>query len=1463
MPRRSLPRRLRELSQLSRLAGALLLGIVVSWFAAAASEVPQPTSIEALKIGLSQDKQTQLITGWNSALTSGDPSLVIAAVDLLEFAPPELRARILVQAKASSALPTLFKSLDEDKRDLLIRSLFTYPELVSPLADALGHEIASVPRVRANLQYISDIIVALNRAPDLSPDIARALILGQPSIDDAQVRQTIASLLIAHAASLKRLETEIRSLSQSRNSDDHQLSIQLLMTMGAKVPDSSVERALVQPEGLQLNAIEYLGVRPEPLSTDDLKILIPILARPSSPAIWKATYETLAKRNPDLLNAFFTKYKEQFDGWAKLPAKTLVQILQSLPLEQSAELSTWPLIKSNDDSCDILVVNLLLVRRRALAKTNFSDGIWTTLQSKQSCSSSNDVSIPDLINQILNARPGGTQEFARFLSNRTQNQDWDNFVSGVSAETGWETVYSPGGSGSNALQESLSPALEKFLADRQEVKALDLLRIGVPYMGGATLLNSPDFVTVYKKPVQLGKENVIEMLGRLRHIPGSLSDEILTVAKDNTKTTTVRQAAIIALANSDKVETYFTDFVNIAQEPINLPSSAAIEALAILYRAHGTNLPDLSPTAPWLQAAATNQLTQEDTSRLLELLAIRNQTFGPVLLQSISDVTSYRCWDLAVLDKLPPRLWLTILDAGLATSTKLNASRACVMILTANQPDATLISAALTGQRSQNTPASALDRVALSSALESVWNQTSGLNGARAAIANQVDLLSSSLPYNVTSRRQLSTWSDRLKSEYPEVAQRISGEAKKQAVVLLLLGVPLIVVIHLLFWTLILLVYPHSATVQSIFFWNPIARKILALGYMDILLLSVPFVRRVLLAPLKEQMLGEVVQPSDGEFDRIAYFQKGRVRRIVSEQGEPETFRDELIFSALGKLRRRTLLLGMSGLGKSSFLRYSLYQKSLREDFAVYLPAGRCTGGVENAIAARVQLFSQDRDLLHSLIYAGRLEVYIDGYNEVGPATQEDITSFTAMFSKGRILVASQIPLRGLSRIETLELQPLLPDEIKEFLVSREPVLPNDCLIRGNAFRKMADMYLDDLWGTLKSSTETQAIEQVLSNPMDLTTTAIVLGNGNEPSLLALQEQQFEILQSRHVRKYQRAFRTDAFSEDVFSRRLENDEDLSHCTFDREVASLIEEKMAVTRAIEIPGKPAKQEILFRHDRIRDYFTHFAFLDERQDERRLRYANDSRFSGVYEYLAKVLDLGAAERLREQLLMRAVETQDHRLSDSFIRQLSWRQQFAAGDPAWLGDYDLTKARAADLKFDALLTERAQLEGQMLALKQVMSASRDVARILTTYEDPGLIHAASNCLAALGGTLVPADQHGESSNFAVTSPSGIHFTLAALGSRFAIESFHIELVMQRLKPVSRPVLLITNANVSVRPSDRTHDVSDDDRRKLLDNGLLCCSATDIYIAYKDGSFNAKKALWDQQESLWREIKAAFAAA
>jgi hypothetical protein len=856
--------------------------------------------------------------------------------------------------------------------------------------------------------------------------------------------------------------------------------------------------------------------------------------------------------------------------------------------------------------------------------------------------------------------------------------------------------------------------------------------------------------------------------------------------------------------------------------------------------------------------AASDELTRQEAPDFFTVLSRQNKYFSYLLAQSLgSDLAEHRCWDLLASNTVPVEVWLYMLDSALRHQDQRDHLRACISTLVSDQKDARVIALALNGE-DRLVPTTSSDRRDLFDALTNAWPHTKGLPVLRSAMANQAVLLSSTLPYTPVSVSQIRAWANQVKAEEPQASKSLGDEAMRRGILLFIIGIPLLVFAHIGLWVVLLFIYPHSVTVQSVVFWNRLVRKILALGYMDAVVLIVPFARRRILAPFQEQMLRDVLQPSEVEGDRFSYYPHARVKKLSVSGSSVDQIAEQPILEALAKLRQRTLLLGASGLGKSSFLRYRLMQKTnADEDFVVYLPATRCTGGVEKAIASRIQVFALDPEMLRSLIHAGRLEVYIDGYNEVDLATQEEITTFTATFSKAKILVASQIPLRGLSRIETLELQPLEPDEIEKFLTSRAAILPETAVIRGGDYEKLASSYLLNLWATVKSDAERSAYELVLSNPMDLTTAAMALGNGKEPNLLSLQEQQFEIMSARHLKIHGTPFRTDLFSEDVFNRRVAGDDDLTKSPFDREVASLIAEKMALVRTVEVRGRPAQQEIRFRHDRIRDYVTYFAFLGDEREERRLSYSKDSRFAGVFEYLAKMLPPGPAERLKEYLIMRAVETQDHRLSDSFIRQMSWRQQFALADPAWMSEIDFPAAKQADLDFDRLQSERKNIEHQLLALREVMSSQRALTRILTTFDDDALLNLAVACLMGLGAQSTSPGKEVVS-GMELRSPESFVFSVAAVGSRTLISDFQVDLLVQRAERLNKPVIVITNSQIEKPPAERRYDLAPEVCDRLRGEKLFPCSTFDLYAAYKSFMITGKNEFWLRGELPWKKTTA-----
>jgi hypothetical protein len=89
--------------------------------------------------------------------------------------------------------------------------------------------------------------------------------------------------------------------------------------------------------------------------------------------------------------------------------------------------------------------------------------------------------------------------------------------------------------------------------------------------------------------------------------------------------------------------------------------------------------------------------------------------------------------------------------------------------------------------------------------------------------------------------------------------------------------------------------------------------------------------------------------------------------------------------------------------------------------------------------------------------------------------------------------------------------------------------------------------------------------------------------------------------------------------------------------------------------------------------------------------------------------------------------------------------------------------------------------------------------------------------------------------------------------------IDPFQIELAMQRVKQLPRPVLLITNSNVAMDPRERVSDLTEEVRGVFLRDGVLCCSAVEVYSAYKSFVAAQSTPFWSDLEELWEKGHAA----
>ncbi|CCE12110.1 hypothetical protein BRAS3843_940014 [Bradyrhizobium sp. STM 3843] len=794
---------------------------------------------------------------------------------------------------------------------------------------------------------------------------------------------------------------------------------------------------------------------------------------------------------------------------------------------------------------------------------------------------------------------------------------------------------------------------------------------------------------------------------------------------------------------------------------------------------------------------------------------------------------------------------VSVLNAAATAATEADRAKllACVTLLV--EPDSAVAGFANAWSRVR---ASKLKDVF--AAMKTLWEDESFSANANNELTGRVRMIVSAydreLPFDLSSMETLRYWKNALAASAPREADQVGAELTRRTLLAAIAGIPGVIVLHLLLWAILLTAYPRWPWVQAIVFWNPIVRKIIGFGYIDLILIHLRPARRRLFSPFKAAFLGDVIAENVNQLDRISYFKESRVRHRAATEGgtvsEPDV--EIPILQALSKHSGRVLLLGKSGLGKSSFLRYSLSARAQQDrDVIVYLRADQCRQGVEAEIDQRMGDIGRDQSLLKAMIWAGRIFVYIDGYNEVDLATQDLITGFLSRYPSANILVASQIPLRGLSTIETFGMLPLSDDQIRAFLASREAVLAQDAPVRGHQYEQTANGFLEEVASRANDDAERKAFDEILSNPMDLTSVAILLGDGRIPDLFALEAQQFETV-SRRLAQTGTSFRTEAFSAAVLEQRVRDQENLESLPFRPEVVALITGKLAIVRTdSDDAGRLAAQEIRFRHDRIRDFFTHFAFMTM-DPAKREQFAEDARFAGVFPYLARALPSDEAEELRERLIQRAAEIEDHRVSDSFVREYSWRQRLSARDPEWMLTYDLVEARNADTQLSVVSEKRQEIDQDINQLRTVIAQCRQRTRILTTCDSNTLRDLAIDILVCFGASRDATEVAEQVQD--LRSPFGQPIRVIGLGQPDKIKAFHVEMLISRFKGNLDSMLVVTNSMVALDPRDRDPDLEPRSETALREAGGTVISARELYGEFlKSGKQPLTSDFWNRLAS------------
>jgi HEAT repeat protein len=453
-------------------------------------------------------------------------------------------------------------------------------------------------------------------------------------------------------------------------------------------------------------------------------------------------------------------------------------------------------------------------------------------------------------------------------------------------------------------------------------------------------------------------------------------------------------------------------------------------------------------------------------------------------------------------------------------------------------------------------------------------------------------------------------------------------------------------------WTAFLALFPYNARVRAVYLYNEKARGALSLWFLPLIMTLAPVLRRRMLRPFRDDLLAD----AHLETLKEAEFYPGL--RVRDREGAVHA-----IAEAIPKIRGKLLLIGESGLGKSTFLRV-LAGRERRS--ITYLHARSCDKGVESAIVERVSGF-ESSEFFKGLVYAGDLAVVIDGLNEVSADVRAQIIAFANGAGRANVVIATQ-PIEGLggdrsplTRATAYELLPLAREDIEKFLKSR-PARDNPAsAVKGEDYDRAVDKLLGDALGRAPRTEaerwseavlqEERAAELILSNPMDLTYGSELIAMGQTPRPSQLIGQAFALACARYRALYDREFPTFDFARKAVALRLDDRNWLRAEEFANQQGVLAEFRLVVPRAI---SETAEKQIIvmrFRHDKVMDVLTKRAF--EVDEKLQVELIDDPRFRGVYLLFAQAADRDFAQRLRDRLVSHAAQTGDNGLSNQFVR------------------------------------------------------------------------------------------------------------------------------------------------------------------------------------------------------------------
>ena len=383
----------------------------------------------------------------------------------------------------------------------------------------------------------------------------------------------------------------------------------------------------------------------------------------------------------------------------------------------------------------------------------------------------------------------------------------------------------------------------------------------------------------------------------------------------------------------------------------------------------------------------------------------------------------------------------------------------------------------------------------------------------------------------------------------------------------------------------------------------------------------------------------------------------------------------------LPRLKGNVLFRGEAGIGKTSALRYvAVHAKSP----VAFLHASACADGVDAAIA-RILHDVQEKSFVKMLVYSRSMQVIIDGLNEVGAETRERIAAFAREMSKSDIFIGTQPIDWKLDSAKIVALKPLDRATSERFLLSR-PVASDPKQVRhGEAFEEAAGKFLRRALDRPRSPEDQRAAREMLSNPFDLAFAADLLARGATPSPGQADRRGVPASRRRISRRARPALPAVALRQTRSRDRLEDRNWLKEDEFATETKYLLAWKLLVPRSAREfqGGKPVEtQRLLFRHDRVWDFFLAAAFDDDPD----LVGAARGRSALPRRAVANPRRVGLpkkAKELADVLAVIGAETGDHTTSDEYLLRLKPRLPPREAKSPETPEADAAPAAADDLE------------------------------------------------------------------------------------------------------------------------------------------------------------------------------------